>query len=369
MSQIASAQPASSRSISSGRAEVVRSRSLCRRPSIASRTGPPTRASSCPASANRGPELVDDRGDPVELGGDVALGVGQPDAPGRSAVCCVGHDGDSLAGCGRARSRPSRAGTSSRGVLRPPSLPHALAGRRPAVLPGHGALRPRAAAASPRAGRRAAGPATPGPARPDSAAGAPDALDHARLHPRPGPDRDHGARSPTTPTRTWTAINVHGFIGAHADHHHRPSSPAAARPRSTADVGHRITAPGTFDHHRLPAPGPDARPSRSGCPRSTLPVSTPGVYWFGVHALGANRAGRTGNAAGRDRTFLPLVPASRAGDRRHRGHRPGRSRCARRHPRPPTARIEDTDAWLSSLRTGRPPRRSSTSARPPQADR
>ena len=31
------------------------------------------------------------RSDPVELGRDVALGVGQPDAPGRSAVCCVGH--------------------------------------------------------------------------------------------------------------------------------------------------------------------------------------------------------------------------------------------------------------------------------------
>ena len=34
------------------------------------------------------PELVDDRRDPVELRGDVALGVGQPDAPGgrRSAA-------------------------------------------------------------------------------------------------------------------------------------------------------------------------------------------------------------------------------------------------------------------------------------------
>ena len=38
-----------------------------------------------------GAELVDHRGDPVELGGDVALGVGQPDAPRRSAISCVGH--------------------------------------------------------------------------------------------------------------------------------------------------------------------------------------------------------------------------------------------------------------------------------------
>ena len=44
-----------------------------------------------PGSGETGPELVDDRGDAVELGGDVALGVGQPDASRRSAICCVGH--------------------------------------------------------------------------------------------------------------------------------------------------------------------------------------------------------------------------------------------------------------------------------------
>ena len=36
-------------------------------------------------------ELVDDRRDPVELGGHVALGVGQPDSSRRSAIGCVGH--------------------------------------------------------------------------------------------------------------------------------------------------------------------------------------------------------------------------------------------------------------------------------------
>ena len=52
MSQVASPHAASSRSVSSGRAEVAKSRSVCGRPSIASRTGPPTSASSWPASAN-----------------------------------------------------------------------------------------------------------------------------------------------------------------------------------------------------------------------------------------------------------------------------------------------------------------------------
>ena len=55
MSQTASAQPASSRSVVSGRAEVVKSRSLCSRPSIASRTGPPTSAICSPAAVNRAP--------------------------------------------------------------------------------------------------------------------------------------------------------------------------------------------------------------------------------------------------------------------------------------------------------------------------
>ena len=44
-----------------------------------------------PGSRETGPELVDHGGDAVELGGDVALGVGQPDASRRSAICGVGH--------------------------------------------------------------------------------------------------------------------------------------------------------------------------------------------------------------------------------------------------------------------------------------
>ena len=44
-----------------------------------------------PGGREPGPELVDHRGDAVELGGDVALSVGQPDASRRSAICGVGH--------------------------------------------------------------------------------------------------------------------------------------------------------------------------------------------------------------------------------------------------------------------------------------
>ena len=44
-----------------------------------------------PGGREPGAELVDHRRDPVELRGDVALGVGEADAPRRSAICCVGH--------------------------------------------------------------------------------------------------------------------------------------------------------------------------------------------------------------------------------------------------------------------------------------
>ena len=42
-------------------------------------------------------------------------------------------------------------------------------------------------------------------------------------------------------------------------------------------------------------------------------MSTPGVYWFGVHALGESAEGRDQTADGRARTFLPLVPEARTG--------------------------------------------------------
>ena len=87
----------------------------------------------------------------------------------------------------------------------------------------------------------------------------------------------------------WTTINVEGFIG---------SSPittttelaAAAETPVTADVGHRITDPGTFDTVASLQPGQSAT-FTVRLPRSKLDVSAPGVYWFGVHALGDTAEG------------------------------------------------------------------------------
>ncbi|WP_151083896.1 DUF6049 family protein [Nocardioides cynanchi] len=106
----------------------------------------------------------------------------------------------------------------------------------------------------------------------------------------------------------WTAINVEAFIGATPITTSAELAAAATTP-VTADVGHRITAPGTFDTFETLQPGQTVR-FTVRLPRSQLPVSAPGVYWFGVHALGATAAGSGTGAAGRDRTFLPLVPES-----------------------------------------------------------
>ena len=105
---------------------------------------------------------------------------------------------------------------------------------------------------------------------------------------------------------TWTAVNVHAFI--------------AADPITTSDdlafegtrgaeesVGDRITVPGTFDTIPELAPGASA-PYTDRVPVSLLGADEPGVYWFGVHALGTNTAGRDVVADGRARTFLPYVP-------------------------------------------------------------
>ncbi len=89
MSQTASAQPASSRSVVSGRALVVKSRSFCWRPIIASRTGPADQGQLLAGVGEAGAELVDDGTDPVELCPDAALDL--DDRERRQGG--VGHDG------------------------------------------------------------------------------------------------------------------------------------------------------------------------------------------------------------------------------------------------------------------------------------
>jgi hypothetical protein len=147
----------------------------------------------------------------------------------------------------------------------------------------------------------------------------------------------------------WTAINVEGFVGSTPITSSAGLAKAAQTPVD-ADVGHRITDPGTFDQVAALEPGQTAS-FTVRLPRSRLLVTEPGVYWFGVHALGSTAEGRSFSAAGRDRTFLPLVPSSATTSGRQEPTAlvvPIRAGVTRGSD----GSIEDEGQWLSSLRSG-----------------
>jgi hypothetical protein len=117
-------------------------------------------------------------------------------------------------------------------------------------------------------------------------------------------------------TVPWTTINVYAFISD------EPLTSAAqldeaAKTPSDAIVGGRITDKKDIIHELAPG---DSAPYSFSIPRRLLrgqspglAAGDPGVYWFGVHALGEGPDGRDEVADGRARTFLPWVPPAREG--------------------------------------------------------
>ena len=113
-------------------------------------------------------------------------------------------------------------------------------------------------------------------------------------------------------SETWTTVNIYAFVSR------TPMTTTAeladaVETTDDAQVGERIieeTAPATQDTiDQLP---PDATERFAlTIPRRYLPSAEPGVYWFGVHALGQGPDGRDEAADGRARTFLPLAPRTR----------------------------------------------------------
>ena len=190
----------------------------------------------------------------------------------------------------------------SRGVLRPSSLSRALIGVAAAAVAAWGVV-----AAVPSGPAASAGP--PDPTQPLT-------LRMSSITPDYIPDRGPIIIRGTVTNDSdeeWTAINVEGFVGSDPITTTAELAAAAETP-VVADVGHRIADPGTFDHLASLLPGETAT-FRVTLPRSRIKISAPGVYWFGVHALGATASGRSDSAAGRDRTFLPLVPPAVANHR------------------------------------------------------
>ncbi len=110
----------------------------------------------------------------------------------------------------------------------------------------------------------------------------------------------------------WSTINVYAFVSDEPMRSSAQLDEAAATPPD-AFVGNRITDEGHHDNIPTLAPG-DSAPFSFNVPRRLLQAPTPGVYWFGVHALGEGPDGRDTLADGRARTFLPLVPEAREGN-------------------------------------------------------
>jgi hypothetical protein len=119
---------------------------------------------------------------------------------------------------------------------------------------------------------------------------------------------------------TWTGISLYPFINAGPDCTSCPPPATTAGELAEAAetdpesvVGSRIIE--VSDSVDELAPGA-VQPYSIRVPRNLLPVSTPGVYWFGVHASGASESTpRDDFADGRARTFLPYVPRGRDGIR------------------------------------------------------
>jgi Family of unknown function (DUF6049) len=171
-----------------------------------------------------------------------------------------------------------------------------------------------------------------------------DALSPSYL-PARGPVRVNGTLTNNTDER-WVAINLHLFIGDTPITSSRDLAEATELDPAEP-VGDRITAPGTFDTVTSLEPGASAQFSIE-VSQSDLGVTDPGVYWFGVHALGESDEPRDGIADGRARTFLPLVPPRGSGSVNTALVIPIRHEV--RYT--PGGRIIGVPAWARSLDTG-----------------
>lgn len=141
------------------------------------------------------------------------------------------------------------------------------------------------------------------------------------LTPGEVPDRGPVEVSGTVVNRdveTWTGISLYPFINAGTDCN--PCAPPmttsaelveAAETDPEAVVGARITEVSANIEELAPG---EVQSYSIRVPRGLLPVTTPGVYWFGVHASGSSESTpRDDFADGRARTFLPYVPRGQDG--------------------------------------------------------
>ncbi|TQL66343.1 hypothetical protein FB381_0196 [Nocardioides albertanoniae] len=129
-----------------------------------------------------------------------------------------------------------------------------------------------------------------------------DELDAVSLDPRAKGKITVSGKVENTTDKQWGAVKIYPFVGNTPMTTSDELAEAAKLP-ADALVGERVVAEGSY------ATVPDLAPGETSSwsitlPRKLLGLTQPGVYWFGVHALGATTPT---TADGRARTFLPLV--------------------------------------------------------------
>ncbi len=130
--------------------------------------------------------------------------------------------------------------------------------------------------------------------------------------PRSGRVQVTGSVSNST-EETWRRVRLYSFIGADPIDDVAELGQAALVPEELP-VGDRVLDETATDEVEVLGPGESASFSLSVPSRLLLAEAgsglepEPGVYWFGVHALGESDAGRDEFTDGRARTFLPLLP-------------------------------------------------------------
>ncbi|MFP5252442.1 MAG: DUF6049 family protein [Actinomycetes bacterium] len=105
---------------------------------------------------------------------------------------------------------------------------------------------------------------------------------------------------------TWTDLQVY-LLASTTPLTSRAELDEAMASDPTTEVAPRLTSPGLFQEVGDLEPGESARYAVS-VRRADLGISgEPGVYWTGVHVLGAVDGVRADGADGRARTFVPLL--------------------------------------------------------------
>jgi hypothetical protein len=148
--------------------------------------------------------------------------------------------------------------------------------------------------------------------------------------------------------QTWTDLRAYLFTSP-TPIRTRSALAEAAASEADSPVGERLTGASLYDGIGDLAPGGTAR-YRLSVRRADLGITgEPGVYWVGVHVLGAENGARDVVADGRARTFMPLLRAPAAAGRG------GSTRLALVVPvkepvrRGGAARLLDVPSWQRTL--------------------